>query len=146
MELIVHFIQVNSQFNQTMADNIHGGEESEDNIKYLWEDELKVAEAVTDFKINNNATYVLAGYFPNDAPFNFNIAEMVVCDCNLLSGKNTHFAVSKKLVKKTDRIVDAQKGETHLYFYLKDKLEMENPMDGVYILKENFPKELLGIG
>ena len=55
MELIVHFIQVNSQFNQTMADNIHGGEESEDNIKYLWEDELKVAEAVTDFKINNNA-------------------------------------------------------------------------------------------
>ncbi len=146
MELIVHFIQVNSQFNQTMADNIHGGEESEDNIKYLWEDELKVAEAVTDFKINNNATYVLAGYFPNDAPFNFNIAEMVVCDCNLISGKNTQFAVSKKLVKKTDRIVDAQKGETHLYFYLKDKLEMENPMDGVYILKENFPKELLGIG
>ena len=146
MELIVHFIQVNSQFNQTMADNIHGGEESEDNIKYLWEDELKVAEAVTDFKINNNATYVLAGYFPNDAPFNFNIAEMVVCDCNLISGKNTQFAVSKKLVKKTDRIVDAQKGETHLYFYLKDKLEMENPMDGVYILKENFPKELVGIG
>ena len=146
MELIVHFIQVNSQFNQTMADNIHGGEESEDNIKYLWEDELKVAEAVTDFKINNNATYTLAGYFPNDAPFTFNIAEMVVCDCNLISGKNTQFAVSKKLVKKTDRIVDAQKGETHLYFYLKDKLEMENPMDGVYILKENFPKELLGIG
>ena len=55
MELIVHFIQVNSQFNQTMADNIHGGEESEDNIKYLWEDELKVAEAVTDFKINKSS-------------------------------------------------------------------------------------------
>ncbi len=142
MELIVHFIQVNSQFNQTMADNIHGGEESEDNIKYLWEDELKVAEAVTDFKINNNATYTLAGYFPNDAPFTFSISEMVVCDCNLISGKNTQFAVSKKLVKKTDRIVNADKKETHLYFYLKDKLEMENPMDGVYILKENFPKEL----
>lgn len=141
MNLYLHFILINSEFNQGVANDLYGGQESEDNIKHLWEDEFKVSESVKEFKIKNNATYILAGYSGKDL-FNFEIPDMTICDCIPESGNNMQFAVSKKLLKKTEKIVDDKKDETHLYFYLRDALPMENPMNGVYILKQDFPKAL----
>ncbi|MDO9184698.1 MAG: hypothetical protein V4547_05795 [Bacteroidota bacterium] len=145
MNLHLHFILVNSEFNQGIADDLNEGQESEDNIKYLWEDELKVSEPITEFKIKNNAIYTLAGYFPDDKEFSFEIWDMTIVDCITESGKNMQFAVSKKLLKKTEKVVDEKNDETHLYFYLRDALPMETPMDGVYIIKEDFPKELKNV-
>ncbi|MCW3084511.1 MAG: hypothetical protein JWP12_1877 [Bacteroidetes bacterium] len=142
MDLYLHFILVNSEFSQGLADDLYEGEESEDNIKYLWEDEFKVSQPVKEFKIKNNSTYTLAGYFPDETAFSFEIDEMSVCDCLTESGERMLFAVSKKLVKKTEKTMSENKEETHMYFYLKDSLPMENPMNGVYILKTDFPKEL----
>ena len=142
MNLYLHFILVNSDFNQGLANDLHEGEETEDNIKHLWEDEFKVSESVKDFKIRNNAIYTLAGYFPNGEEFSFEIWDMTIVDCVTANGKNMQFAVSKKLLKKTEKVVDNTKDETHLYFYLRDALPLENPMNGVYILKQDFPKEL----
>ena len=141
MNLHLHFILVNSEFNQGIANDLYEGQESEDNIKYLWEDELKVSETVKEFKIKNNTSYTLAGYIGEKA-FHFEIPDMTICECITGKGDKMQFAVSKKLLKKTEKKVDDVKKETHLYFYLRDKIAMENPMNGVYILKENFPKEL----
>lgn len=142
MDLHLHFILVNSEFNVGLADDLYEGQESEDNIKHLWEDELKVAEPVTDFKIKNNTTYTLAGYFPDEKPFSFEINDMTVVNCTTQSGSTMQFAISKKLLKKTEKTVDEKQNETHLYFYLRDTSPLENPMNGVYILKSDFPKEL----
>ena len=142
MNLHLHFILVNSEFNQGLAEDLYAGQESEDNIKHLWEDEFKVSEPVQEFKIKNNAIYTLAGYFPNDVPFSFEIWDTTIVDCTTVAGTKMQFAVSKKLLKKTEKIVDEKNDETHLYFYLRDSLPMENPMDGVFILKSDFPKEL----
>lgn len=142
MYLHLHFILVNSEFNQGLADDLNEGQESEDNIKYLWEDELKVSEPVKEFKIKNNAIYTLAGLFPDDKKFSFEIWDMTIVDCITESDKIMQFAVSKKLLKKTEKIVDDKNNETHLYFYLRDSIPMETPMDGVYIIKQDFPKEL----
>lgn len=142
MNLHLHFILVNSEFNKGLADDLYNGEESEDNIKHLWEDEFQVSEPVKEFKISNNAIYKLAGFFPDDKPFSFEIWDMTIVDCVTESGKAMQFAVSKKLLKKTEKVVDEKTGDTHLYFYLRDATPMENPMNGVYILKTDFPKEL----
>ena len=142
MDLYLHFILVNSEFNQGLANDLYDGQESEDNIKHLWEDEFKVSEPIKEFKIKNNTTYTLAGFFPDDKPFSFEIWDMTVVDCITESGKSMQFAVSKKLVKKTEKVVKEKINETHMYFYLKDAMPMENPMNGVYILKTDFPKEL----
>jgi hypothetical protein len=142
MELYLHFILVNSEFNQGLAEDLHGGEETEDNIKHLWEDELKVSEAVKDFKIRNNAIYTLAGEFPDGEEFSFEVWDMTIVDVITVSGSSMQFAVSKKLLKKTDKKVDNAKEETHLYFYLRDTSPLENPIEGIYILKSDFPKEL----
>jgi hypothetical protein len=142
MNLHLHFIQVNSEFSQSFADDLHEGQESEDNIKHLWEDELKVSEPIKEFKIKNNTSYTLAGFFPDNTEFNFEINDVTVIDCETEKGTKMQFAVSKKLLKKTDKVVDDKKNETHLYFYLRDTHEIENPMNGVYIIKTDFPKAL----
>ncbi len=142
MNLHLHFILVNSEFNQGLADDLYEGQESEDNIKHLWEDELKVSEPIKEFKIKNNAIYTLAGYFPDDKPFSFEVWDMTIVDCITEKGEQMQFAVSKKLLKKTDKVVDEKTNETHLYFYLRDTSALENPMNGVYILRTDFPKEL----
>jgi hypothetical protein len=140
MDLHLHFILVNSEFNQGLADDLYAGEESEDNIKYLWEDELKVSEPIKEFKIKNNTTYTLAGYYPNNEEFSFEIWDMTVVNCITESGATMQFAVSKKLLKKTDKKVEGE--QTHMYFYLRDTPPLENPMNGVYIAKPDFPKAL----
>lgn len=142
MNLHLHFILVNSEFNKGIADDLYQGEESEDNIKHLWEDEFQVSEPVKEFKIVNNAIYKLAGFFPDDKPFSFEIRDMTIVDCITESGNAMQFAVSKKLLKKTEKVVDEKTNDTHLYFYLKDATPMENPMNGVYIVKTDFPTEL----
>jgi hypothetical protein len=141
MDLYLHFILLNSEFNKGLADDLYGGEESEDNIKCLWEDELKVSEPVKEFKIRNNAIYTLAGT-KGDEPFSYDIWDMTILDCFTESGKTMQFAVSKKILKKTEKRIDEKTGETHMYFYLRDSPPHRNPMDGVYILKSDFPKEL----
>lgn len=142
MNLHLHFILINSEFSQGFADDLYEGQESEDNIKHLWEDELKVSEPVREFKVRNNAIYKLAGFFAEDKPFNFDIWDMTIVDVTTTNGTNMQFAVSKKLLKKTEKVVDEKTDETHLYFYLRDSTPMENPMNGVYIDKQSFPKEL----
>ncbi len=143
MILHLHFILVNSEFNQGIANDLHEGQETEDNIKYLWEDEMQVSGPVKDFKIKNNAIYKLAGYLPDNSMFSYDIWDMTIIECTTESGNQMQFAVSKKLLKKTDKVVDEKSSDTHLYFYLRDALPLENPMNGVYILKSDFPKELM---
>jgi hypothetical protein len=143
MDLHLHFILVNSEFNQGIANDLNEGQETEDNIKHLWEDELKVSEPVKEFKIKNNTTYTLAGFFPDENAFSFEIDEITRVDCITENGTEMQFAVSKKLLKKTEKTIDEKSGDTHLYFYLRDTQPLENPMNGVYILRSDFPKELL---
>jgi hypothetical protein len=142
MNLFVHFIELDSDFDQEYADTKHNGEESEENIKYSWEDELKVNGDVIDMKIINNATYTLKGVFADNKPFSFDIPNVSICEYQFKSGEKEQFAVSKKLIKKTDKKT-LKNGDMHFYFFLKDTFEVENPIDGLYIIEEDFPKELL---
>lgn len=132
---------VNSQFNQAYADKDNEGEETEDNIKYLWEDEFEVQGNVTNFKVINNTTYLLNGLYPNDDEFSFEIPDMTVLECTLDNGSTTLLPFSKKAISKTEK-VDTKKGMT-FYIHLKSIREVVNPMTGVYILKDDYPKELL---
>lgn len=132
---------VNSQFNQAYADKDNEGEETEDNIKYLWEDEFEVQGNVSNFKVINNTTYLLNGLYPNDDEFSFEIPDMTVLECTLDNGSVTLLPFSKKAISKTEK-VDTKKGMT-FYVHLKSIREVVNPMTGVYILKDDYPKELL---
>lgn len=132
---------VNSQFNQAYADKENEGEETEDNIKYLWEDEFEVQGNVTNFKVINNTTYLLNGLYPNDDEFSFEIPDMTILECTLDNGSTTLLPFSKKAISKTEK-KETKKSMT-FYVHLKSIREVVNPMTGVYILKDDYPKELL---
>lgn len=132
---------VNSRFDQAYADRDNEGEETEDNIRYLWEDEFEVKGNVTNFKVINNTTYLLNGLYPNDDEFSFEIPDMTVLECTMNDGSVTLLPFSKKAINKTEK-VETKKGMTFNVF-LKSTKEVVNPMTGVYILKEDYPKELL---
>mgnify|MGYP005721453963 CR=1 FL=1 len=134
---------LNSDFNQSIADDFNDGDESEDNVKRVWEDELKVAQSVVAHKISHNQTYTLAGFYGDDKPFEFKIPNVSLIECETNSGENIKFAVSKKLIKSIDKNINEEKNEGHITVYLKDSTPLENPVSGVYIDKADFPKELL---
>lgn len=141
MKVTLNIKLVNSKFNQAYADKDNEGEETEDNIKYLWEDEFDIKGNVKNFKVINNTTYLLKGLYPNDDEFCFEIPNMTVLECTMDDDSVTLLPFSKKAISKTDK-VDSKDG---LYFNinLKSIYEIVNPMLGVYIIKEDYPKELV---
>ena len=142
MKVTLNIKLVNSKFNQAYADKDNEGEETEDNIKYLWEDEFDVQGNVKNFRVINNTTYLLKGLYPNDDEFCFEIPNMTVLECTMEDGSVTLLPFSKKAISKTVK-VDSKDG---LYFNinLKSIYEIINPMLGVYIIKDDYPQELLG--
>ncbi|TND07819.1 MAG: hypothetical protein FD123_2809 [Bacteroidetes bacterium] len=140
MHVTITIKEINSAFSQEYADRNHEGQESEENIKYNWEDELEVSEDVADFTIHNNTEYALEG-MDGDKPFRFNIPGMCVCECKTAGGNISRFAVSRKLIRDTKKSV-TKKGDVHFFFFLKDKHPHVNPFPGVYISKHDFPVEL----
>ena len=141
MKVTINVKLVNSKFDQAYADKDNEGEETEDNIKYLWEDEFDIQGNVTNFKVVNNTTYLLNGLFPNNDEFSFEIPDMTVVECTMDNGSKTLIPFSKKAIGKTDKL-ETNKG-IKFSVQLKSKFEIVNPMEGVYIIKEDYPEELL---
>ncbi len=143
MKVTINVKLVNSKFNQAYADKDNEGDETEDNIKYLWEDEFEVQGNVSNFKVINNTTYLLKGLYPDDEEFCFEIPDMTVLECTMDNGSVTLLPFSKKAISKTEKI----DGKNELFFnvQLKSVREVVNPMTGVYILKEDYPEELLSL-
>lgn len=141
MKVTINVKLVNSKFNQAYADKENEGLETEDNIKYLWEDEFEIQGDVTNFKVINNTTYFLNGVLPNDEEFSYEIPDMTVVECTMTNGAKTLIPFSKKAINKTDK----KETKTGILFsvQLKSAKEIVNPMEGVYILKEDYPDELL---
>lgn len=142
MKLTINVKLRNEDFNQSIADDFYNGEESEDNVKYIWEDEFVVAEEVARLKIRNSSTYTLAGQLPDGKEFSYDIDFVTVVECTGTSGKVHSFVFSKKLIKSTNKTESSDKNEVTFEVILKDGIRYYNPMDGIYIVEEHFPSEL----
>lgn len=142
MRVTINIKLLNEDFNQSIADDFYSGKESEDNIKYLWEDEFVVAGDVTNFKIINNSSYLLEGQFPDGKNFSYEIPSVTIIENTTIDNKKHSFVLSKKLIKLTNKIEDKENNTIVFEVILKDGIEHFNPMNGIYIIAEHFPKEL----
>lgn len=66
---------------------------------------------------------------------------MTVVECTMANGSQTLIPFSKKAIGKTEK--KETKNEILFSVQLKSAKEIVNPMEGVYILKEDYPEELL---
>lgn len=136
------FRRRNPEFSQEIADQYHEGNESDANFRHLWEDEIEVSDDVTDFKIRNHAVFVLQGALGEEETFRYEIPEMTICDCQTAEGELVQFAVSTKLIHKTEKKENKETGEVRFIFQLKGKKPCYNPIPGVFIRQQDFPAEL----
>jgi hypothetical protein len=140
MKITVNFKLLNKDFDQELADNFFEGQEADGNPKFQWEDEMSFTGDPVDFKILNHDFFKLNGVLPNGESFSFDIWDTTILRAFYKNGQITDLAVSKKLVKDLKRTT--QNEVQLINVILKDGLPFVNPLNGVYILKKDFPQEL----
>jgi hypothetical protein len=141
MKFTLRVKSVNPEFDRDLAIQEHGGKESEDNVHYLWEDELIVKKNVTSFRVRNNVPYELS-VEENGKPVSYEIPSCTIIDCSHDDESVTQFAFSKRIIKETAKT--QSKDEQQLWFtvFLKGKMKVVSPFEGAYFAKEDFPFDL----
>ncbi|MBI1835729.1 MAG: hypothetical protein HYR91_00535 [Flavobacteriia bacterium] len=142
MKLTAHFYLLNDHFSQEHADAQHNGEESENNYKIEWEDELGVKSEVSLVDIIRKGIYIIEGEYAEGGEFKFEIEDMLVFKVISKDGLLTEFACSEQAVDSFD--LEETKTEYILKVYLKGDEPCINPIPGIYIVNQDFPEKLIG--
>ena len=140
MKCRVHFYLLNKDFSIEHAEANHNGEESEMNRKYEWEDELNIPLGIDSYKMIEDAVYVLRG-IKNEEEFSFDVSKMLIFDL-VKDGNVTQVGCSSSILESFEVIEDEEGISIH--FYIKDYEPMSNPVSGIFIAAQEFPKELIG--
>ena len=138
MSCTIHFYLLNDDFSVEHAEAVHGGEESENNRKYEWEDELKVTTEVSGIAEHENASFPLQGELPDGKVFEHEVMNMRMFE--IQGDTPVWVGCSESLLDSSEIIVG---DDITLRVYLKDYEPMANPIPGIYIASQEFPKELI---
>ena len=143
MKITISIKCINPKFDQELADNFFGGEESEVNVKVLWEDEFVVKGDVLNFAIRNKQAFVLKGIYPNEEKFEFSIPDCTIIEFQYEDGSVGQFPISRKLIHSTNKVVSKNGSQIIFEVNLKGSKKIANPMDGAYFIEEDFPSSLI---
>ena len=141
MTCTVYFYLLNEHFSVEHAEAHHSGEESENNQKFEWEDELEITADVVVIDVQENGEYILQGTMPTGEPFKHSVTKMRMFDL-----KNDNQIIAQ--MGCSESIMDSfELTETDEKFvlkvFIKDYEPMSNPVPGVYIAAQEFPKALI---
>jgi hypothetical protein len=131
---------MNYDFSPEFAEAHHDGNESENNRFYDWEDELKITTEVKDIEVVDNAIYTLQGEKGGEA-FSEEIKNVLLFNIIGESGAVTQMACSKSLVLKYD--INREEDSINLKVFLEEMEPLTNPIAGIYIAIQDFPKSLV---
>ena len=73
MNCRINVFLLNEHFSIEHAEAHHGGEESENNQKYEWEDEMEIAKGVVGVNMLGNGVYPLQGSYDNGEAFSIEV-------------------------------------------------------------------------
>lgn len=140
MKCTVHFYLLNDHFSKEHADANYDGEESELNRKFEWEDELKITTDVDSVEFHENASYPLSGE-TSEGPFTYDVKSMNLFELKSAENESTYVGCSASVMDSYELINGDD--TIALKVYLKDFEPMSNPVPGIYIAAQEFPKELI---
>ena len=140
MKCTARFYKMNYDFSPEFAEAHHGGNESENNRFYDWEDELNITTEVKDIEVVDNTSYSLQGEKDNEA-FSEEIKNVLLFNIIGEDGAITQMACSKSLVLKYD--INRDEASIDLKVYLEEMEPLTNPIAGIYIAIQDFPKSLV---
>jgi hypothetical protein len=136
-----HFYLLNDHFSIEHANENFNGEESELNRRHEWEDELEIKTEVSDVHVEENGTYVLQGELPDGNSFSNSISKMRLF--NIANGEQVvaQLACSESILSSFD--IEKSHEAFVVKIYIKDDEPLANPVPGIYIAAQEFPKELI---
>lgn len=140
MKLTAHFYLLNDNFSPEYAEANHGGNETENNPFYEWEDELEVSTNLTSTELIRDGSFTLAGEMPDGESFSTEVSNMFLLKLKLDNGSEGYFGVSESIL---DRYTLEGETDQVLKVYIKDYEPLANPMPGVFIASKEFPIELI---
>jgi hypothetical protein len=141
MNCTIHVYLLNEHFSPEHAAAHHNGEESENNLRYEWEDEFAVTTKVTSVVVHENASFPLQGQLPDGTNFSHDVEAMLLFEICSSDAPPTYIGASVSIVDSHQTITD-DTGYV-LRLYLKDYEPMANPIPGIYIASKEFPKALI---
>jgi hypothetical protein len=140
MKLTAHFFLLNDDFSPEYAEANHGGNETENNPLYEWEDEFEVTENLASTELVRNGSFTLAGNLPEGQPFASEVSKMFLLKLKLGDGTEGYFGVSESILE--NYTLDGEEDQV-LKVYIRDYEPLANPMPGVFIASKEFPLELI---
>jgi len=141
MGCTANFYLLNDHFSEEHADANHNGEESEMNLRYEWEDELEVKGKIQSVDVKDFDSYFIQGSYSNEESFSIEVKSMRTFSLNDSEGGTAILAVSESIIDSYELI--EQDGEWSVKVFIKDYEPLSNPIPGIYIASQDFPKELI---
>jgi hypothetical protein len=138
----IHFYLLNDDFSPEYADANHNGQETENNLKYEWEDEIVLKNEILGFTVIDEP-YKISGYLPDDSIFSYEIKNTTIFRAIGADEQATDFAVSSDLLDRFEE--KEEENSVRLNVFLKDYEPFTNPIPGVFIISKDFPKELTAL-
>ena len=140
MKCTAHFYKLNYDFSPEFADTHHNGKESENNRKYDWEDELAITNDVEDIQVQENSNYTLVGE-QNGEQFSEEIPNVTLFKIKAKDGQDVTMACSDSIVHEYK--IEKSDNNIILKVFLNEGEPLTNPIAGIYIAIEDFPKHLI---
>jgi hypothetical protein len=139
MDFTACFYKLNEDFSPEFAEAQHSGQPSENNRLYEWEDELILKNDIKSVDILEGVTYFLKGE-QNGKQFDEPVNGMVLF--NILGTDNsiTQMACSQVLIENY-KLTEEDSFKLEVFF--KGEEPLSNPVPGVYIALQDFPKSLI---
>ena len=141
MKCTIHTYLLNDLYSQELADSQNNGEQTPDNKKYDWEDEMNVSSRVNDVEELKDSSYFLAGSLGDGSNFSIEVPKMRLLKITSSDVQDLYVGASESIISE----VRINRNENHLKIeiVIKDLEPMANPIPGIYIASKEFPKELV---
>jgi len=141
MKYTIHTYLLNDLYSQELADSQNNGEQTPDNKKYDWEDEMNVSSRVNDVEELKDSSYFLAGSLGDGSNFSIEVPKMRLLKITSSDVQDLYVGASESIISE----VRINRNENHwkIEIFIKDLEPMANPIPGIYIASKEFPKELV---
>jgi hypothetical protein len=141
MTCTIHTYLLNDLYSQELANSQHNGEQTPDNKKYGWEDEMSISSRVKEVEELIDSSYFLAGSLGDGSNFSIEVPKMRLLKITSSDAPDLYVGASESILSEV-RIIRNEIQWT-IEIYIKDFEPMANPIPGIYIASKEFPKELL---
>ena len=137
----IHTYLLNDLYSQELADSQNNGEQTPDNKKYDWEDEMSISSRVKEVEELIDSSYFLAGSLGDGSNFSIEVPKMRLLKITSSDAPDLYVGASESIISE----VRINRNEIHwkIEIFIKDLEPMANPIPGIYIASKEFPKELV---